>query len=225
MFRAKRIVSVILVMAVMCSTLSGCATTRREQEQAKGSAVGAGLGTLIGAGVGYAFGGRDGALIGAGLGAAVGGLAGYTYASRAYDNIEKASNRAAALEQATAQNQRYVDEQGRELAKLTERNKELDRETAALAAEYRNRKVTAEALAGKKAKYDKEVADARTNLDVHQKELAYLEGSALPATQRYGTEEQVSKLKSQIEKVQKQNAEMEKAIEERASCCQRLVSG
>ena len=225
MKRVSRIIAIILVMAWMCPLLMGCATTRRGQEQAKGTAVGAGLGAVVGGVLGYAIAGKEGAAIGAAAGAAVGGVAGYTWASRVYDNIEKSSNKAAALEEATAQNQQYIDRQSRELAELVEKNKKLDAETAALASEYRSRKITAEALAAKKTNCDKELADARKRLDAHQKELAYLTGSALPTTQKYGTQEQVRKLEHQIEIVQKQNTEMEKAIDERASYSQRLVAG
>ncbi len=225
MNRVGRIIAIVLIVTCVCSLFLGCASTRRGQEQTKGAAVGAGVGAVIGGVLGYLVAGERGALIGASVGAAAGATAGYTYASRVYDNIEKSSNKVDTIEQASVQNQSYIDEQTKELEELVKRKDELDKQTAALANDYRDRKITAETLAANKAKYDKELADARIGLEAHQKELAYLKDSALPVTQKYGKQEQILKLENQISTVEKQNQEMERAIEESASCCQRLVSG
>lgn len=225
MNRAIRIVGIVLIVTLICPLFSGCATTRRGQEQAKGATLGAVIGAVVGGSLGALTGRKEGVLAGAAIGAVLGGGIGFAVASRQYDNIEKASNKAQLLDNAMGQNSRYIEEQTKELAQMEKTSKELDKQTAALASEYADRKITAEALATEKTKVDKEVADSRLQLEAHQKELAYLQESALPATQKYGTQEQIQRLESQISIVQEQNSKMEKAIEETASYSQRLVAG
>jgi len=66
----KNILSIVIILAL---TVSGCANMNQTQKK---SAWGATIGTVVGAGVGYAVGGKEGAAIGAGTGLAVGGLSG-----------------------------------------------------------------------------------------------------------------------------------------------------
>ena len=70
----------LLVVAIVVTAFlfSGCAT---ETKKDKGTAIGATIGTIVGAGVGYAIGGKKGAAIGAGSGLLVGGIAGRSIGS------------------------------------------------------------------------------------------------------------------------------------------------
>jgi len=65
--------TILLFCIIFALTVSGCANMNKTK---KGTAWGAAIGTVVGAGVGYAIDGKDGALIGAGAGLAVGGLSG-----------------------------------------------------------------------------------------------------------------------------------------------------
>jgi len=85
----------LLIVAVFL--LSGCAGATKTQ---KGAALGAGIGTLVGAGVGYAVGGKKGALVGAGTGLAVGGLTGAAiglYMDRQEQEMMAAANQSQAV--------------------------------------------------------------------------------------------------------------------------------
>ncbi len=64
---------ILLLSLIIALAVSGCANMNKTQ---KGTAWGAAIGTVVGAGVGYAVDGKEGALIGAGTGLAVGGLSG-----------------------------------------------------------------------------------------------------------------------------------------------------
>ncbi len=66
----KTILAIVMITAL---SVSGCANMNKTQ---KGTAWGAAIGTVVGAGVGYAIGGKEGAAIGAGAGLVVGGLSG-----------------------------------------------------------------------------------------------------------------------------------------------------
>ncbi|MEI6125265.1 MAG: OmpA family protein [Pseudomonadota bacterium] len=63
----------VAIIVLLTFTLAGCSNMSKTQ---KGGAWGAGIGTVVGAGVGYAIGGKKGAAIGAGTGLVVGGLSG-----------------------------------------------------------------------------------------------------------------------------------------------------
>jgi len=67
--------AVVLVAMVVCCV--GCESVQKGTHVQKGSAVGAGAGTVLGGGIGHltAFGGVPGALVGLGLGAAAGAIA------------------------------------------------------------------------------------------------------------------------------------------------------
>jgi len=65
--------TILLFCIIFALAVSGCANMNKTK---KGTAWGAAIGTVVGAGVGYAIDGKDGALIGAGAGLAVGGLSG-----------------------------------------------------------------------------------------------------------------------------------------------------
>ncbi|MBN2108955.1 MAG: OmpA family protein [Deltaproteobacteria bacterium] len=66
----KKIITVCLAAAFI---VTGCAEATKTQ---KGAGWGAAIGSVVGAGLGYAIGGKKGALIGAGAGLAAGGLTG-----------------------------------------------------------------------------------------------------------------------------------------------------
>ena len=78
----KKIILVLMVITAL--TVSGCANMNKTQ---KGAAWGSAVGTVVGAGVGYAIGGKEGAAIGAGAGLVVGGLSGAAV-GRYMDNQE-----------------------------------------------------------------------------------------------------------------------------------------
>ena len=226
MHRARAILSMTVCCSLLCTLLSGCAaTTRKGQEQAKGTAVGAGVGAVVGGVVGGLLGGRRGILVGAGIGALVGGAAGYAYATHTYEKIEQAANKADQIDRATAQTANDIAKQQQVLCALSDANRQMDDETTCLARDYANRKIAAEVLQARKAEFDNKLVDARNALAMGQKEQAYLQDTARPAIGKYGTPEQVKQLEDQIATVQKQNAQLEKTVEERASFSERLTTG
>jgi len=76
----------VILFVVISFIFSGCSTL--DTKTKKGAVVGSVLGTAIGAGVGYAVGGKKGAAIGAGSGLVVGGLSGASI-GRYMDNQER----------------------------------------------------------------------------------------------------------------------------------------
>ena len=64
---------VLVYLVMMAMLFAGCAGANKTQN---GGGWGAGIGTVVGAGIGYLVGGKKGAAIGAGAGLVVGGLTG-----------------------------------------------------------------------------------------------------------------------------------------------------
>lgn len=166
--------------------------------------------------------GRDCAAIGLGVGALLGGIGGYAWATNAYAKIEKAKDRSKALDDAINKSLADIQQQQQILAKLQEENIKLDAHTSELAKAYAAKQTSAKKLASTQKTIDNSLADAKKVLESGQNELAYLKDKATPVVQQYGTPEQQKKLESQIGQVETQNAQLEKAITERASYSQRL---
>ena len=72
----SRLVSIVLIAALVASTLAGCASQEPAMREHRGAAVGAGAGAVGGAVVGGLIGGKRGAVVGGLLGALAGGLVG-----------------------------------------------------------------------------------------------------------------------------------------------------
>jgi len=223
MDRTRILTAVIALSLVFTITLGGCATTTKGKEQTKGAAIGAVIGGVVGAGLGFLVGGPRGAIYGAGAGMALGGVTGYAYASSVYEKIQSAKNKANALDEAIKRSASDVAALQKNVDTMQETNRKLDIQTSNLAAAYKSKQISAKDLGKEQASMEKILADSRQSLEHQQKELAYLENTARPAGKAYGNAEQQKQVEDQIEALKKQNAEMEKIIQEQANYSQRVM--
>lgn len=97
----KIILAIVIIIAL---SVSGCANMNKTQ---KGAAWGSAIGTVVGAGVGYAVGGKKGAAIGAGAGLVAGGLSGAAIGK--YMDKQEAEMRQALADAEAASIQREQD--------------------------------------------------------------------------------------------------------------------
>lgn len=98
MMMNQKFLSVISAIMFMVM-LSGCAATADGRKtQAQGTAIGAGLGAVAGALIGYAAGGRQGLVTGAAIGAGTGAVAGFAYGTHVAKMKAKYASREAWLD-------------------------------------------------------------------------------------------------------------------------------
>jgi len=159
-----RIMKAIVILAVICALLPGCATTSdQNRTKAEGTAVGAVLGGLLG----YAVGGGRGAAIGAVAGAGVGFLVGNEVAKRkqAYANTEEF------LDAEIAGTQEYNRTALAYNQKLSKDIAALEKESTTLRAKYDKGKTDKQVLAAKREQLQKRIEDSKKLEDNLSKEL------------------------------------------------------
>jgi hypothetical protein len=166
-------------MILITGLLAGCAgLSDTESTTAESTLIGTGAGAAVGAGVGALVGGGRGAAIGAGVGGVVGAGTGYAWGSHV------ASKRAAYSRQedyvnALLASARETQEQTRQYnAALTADIQRLDRETARLVQQYRQRRITKKALqrsrqetAAKLAEAEQQLQHVETEIQIQQRAL------------------------------------------------------
>lgn len=146
----RRLFQRLLVVGVVLSLISGCATTDGGRTRAEGTGFGALLGAAIGAGAGALIGGKNGALLGTGIGTALGAGAGYV-----------AGDAVAEKKQQYVENEDQLDGQIDSVVQcncdLTEFNDQiatrivdLDKEVAHLKSKYRTKKIEVSVINKKK---------------------------------------------------------------------------
>jgi len=157
----------LLVLCIVVSMISGCATTDGGRTRAEGTGFGALLGAAVGAGIGAAVGGKHGALLGTGIGTALGAGAGYV-----------AGDAVAEKKQQYVENEDQLDGQIYSVvqcnANLQEFNEQtstiitdLDREVAYLKTRYKAKKVKISEMEKKK----KEIASLVNDVDQRKKQM------------------------------------------------------
>jgi hypothetical protein len=164
----RKTASMILVTGLLagCAGLSDSLRTTTES-----TLIGTGAGAAVGAGVGALVGGGRGAAIGAGVGGVVGAGTGYAWGSHV------ASKRAEYARQedyanALLASARETQEQTRQYnAALTGDIQRLDRETARLVQQYKQRRISKSTLQRSRQETSAKLAEAEQHLQHVESEI------------------------------------------------------
>ena len=160
-----------ITIAVVVLFVSSCAT-QSEQARTEGTLAGAGIGAVVGGGLGYLI-GRDAASagIGAAIGALAGGAGGYVYADRIAKRHDQLAGKENDLD-ARITFARGVNEDTQEYnARLQKEVNELEPRITELAAKKTNQEVTQRELEKEKQLLATRVKDANKQLALGQDEL------------------------------------------------------
>jgi YMGG-like Gly-zipper len=166
-------------MILVAGLLAGCAgLSDTQRTTVESTAVGTGVGAAVGAGVGALVGGGRGAAIGAGVGGVVGAGTGYAWGSHVaskraqYSRQEDYANALLASARETQEQTRQYN------TTLTADVQRLDRETARLVQQYRQRRIPKNALqrsrqetAAKLAEAEQQLQHVETEIQIQQRAL------------------------------------------------------
>jgi len=147
----------LLIATAISMSLSGCAGMNDQQTTV---AQGAGVGALLGAGLGYAIGGNSTSTL---IGAAAGGLIGAGIGSSVADRKAQYARQEDFLVAEIRRNEEFIREADAENRKLYQDIAQLDRESRRLARDYRSGKANRDALVRQKATVEKQLATAKKN--------------------------------------------------------------
>lgn len=214
-------------MILVTGLLAGCAGLSDTQSTtAESTLIGTGAGAAVGAGVGALVGGGRGAAIGAGVGGVVGAGTGYAWGSHV------ASKRAAYSRQedyvnALLASARETQEQTRQYnAALTADIQRLDRETAQLMQQYRQRRITKRALqrsrqetAAKLAEAEQQLQHVEAEIQIQQRALQ--QEQELARTSRVPSH--IRAMHSEIRQLERQRDVLEQRVQTLASIDARLA--
>ncbi len=218
----KKLGIAFLVVTLALFSLAGCTTTDRGKTQAQGTAVGAAAGAGFGAIIGGIFGGGRGVAIGALTGAAVGAAAGHAYGTHVANEKEKYAAEEDWLDACLASAQEVNQETREYNATLAQEIDQMDRETAQLAAAYRNKKAQKTALVKKREVVEAKLKKAREKLDYARWELQNQQ-KVLADAKRSGKRQYVKSLENEIQELKQYVAELEAHTESLASLSNRMA--
>jgi len=140
----------LLVMSVVLSLISGCATTDGGRTREEGTGFGALLGAAVGAGLGAVIGGKNGALIGTGVGAVVGAGAGYVAGDAVADKKEAYVKKENHLDSRINSVVQYNSDLREYNEQTAARIADLDTEVAQLKSRYKSKEAQIDELTTKK---------------------------------------------------------------------------
>jgi hypothetical protein len=214
-------------MILVTGLLAGCAGLSDTQPTTTESTlIGTGAGAAVGAGVGALVGGGRGAAIGAGVGGVVGAGAGYAWGSHV------ASKRAEYGRQedyvnALRASARETQEQTRQYnAALTADIQRLDRETARLVQQYKQRRISRSALqrsrqetAAKLAEAEQQLQHVESEIQIQQRALRQEQDQARTAR----VPSQLRTIHAEIRQLELQRDLLEQQVQMLASIDARLA--
>jgi hypothetical protein len=181
---------------VIAASLSGCAGMNDQQTTV---AQGAGVGALIGAGLGYAIGGNTTGTL---IGAAAGGLIGAGIGSSVADRKAQYARQEDFLVAEIQRNQEFIREADAQNQQIYQDIAQLDRESRRLAREYRAGKISRDALVRQKATVEKQLATAKKVNSLAEQQLADTNQVYSETRQQRGPQDQYSRqLESNVVKL------------------------
>ena len=186
----------LLIATVIAASLSGCAGMNDQQTTV---AQGAGVGALIGAGLGYAIGGNNTGTL---IGAAAGGLIGAGIGSSVADRKAQYARQEDFLVAEIQRNQEFIREADAQNQQIYQDIAQLDRESRRLAREYRAGKISRDALVRQKATVEKQLATAKKVNSLAEQQLADTNQVYSETRQQRGPQDQYSRqLESNVVKL------------------------
>ena len=219
----KKIIQLLLI-ALISVSLVGCANIKDDSTRTKteGTLLGGGLGAGLGALVGGLAGGSQGALIGAGIGLGVGALGGFFVGKHVADKKAEYASREDWLDACIEHSERLNAETRQYNAHLRHDIQVLDKQSASLAAEYRNRKISRDKLRAAQN-------DSKRLLNDSQKTAAQLEKERAKQRQvanearSLGDTRRAKKLDQEIAKLDKEIKQMRENNKKLANISMRLA--
>ncbi|MBP3731287.1 MAG: hypothetical protein J6I40_07455 [Mailhella sp.] len=205
----KKIATAIAVCMISAS-LIGCANIQNDSTRTKteGTLVGAGVGAGVGAALGAIFGGNTkSTLIGAAIGAGVGSLGGFFVGKHVADKKSEYASYEDWLDACISDTHNLNEETRKYNAQLGKDINALDKESAALAAQYKKQAVSRDKMRAELKKVQalqKDSSDNIANLqqDVQKRRQASADAKA------HGNKGQAQKLDAEIARLDKQIKEM-----------------
>ncbi|MFZ1327062.1 MAG: glycine zipper domain-containing protein [Candidatus Contendobacter sp.] len=174
----------VLVTTLIGALLSGCAGMNDQQTTV---AQGAGVGALLGAGLGYAItGDRRGVL----AGAAIGGLAGAAVGNTVAERKAQYANEEDFLVAEIQRNEDFIREADAENRQLYAEIQALDRESRRLTQQYRAGKASRAALAQQKSRVEQQLAKAKKVNSLAERQLADARSVRQESQQKRGAQDQ-----------------------------------
>lgn len=200
----------VLVVCMFSASLVGCANIQNDATRTKteGTLLGTGVGAAVGAGLGQLIGGNTkGTLIGAAIGAGVGALAGFFVGKHVADRKAEYASHEEWLDACIADTE-HINEQTRQYnAKLDQDINALERESRALAAQYRKKAATRGRMHAELKKVQALQKDSNDNIANLQKDVQKRRQVAAEARAQ-GDAGRAKKMDAEIGKLDKQIKEM-----------------
>ncbi len=182
-----------IIAAALSIALAGCAGMDDQQTTV---AQGAGVGALIGAGLGYAIGGNTSSTL---IGAAAGGLIGAGIGSSIAERKAQYAREEDFLVAEIQRNQEFIREANAENNQLYQEIARLDRESQRLARDYRAGKASRDALVRQRSTLEQQLAKAKKVNSLAEKQLADANEVYSESRQKRGSQDQYTqKLESNV---------------------------
>lgn len=183
----------LLISVLVSSLLSGCAGMTDQQTTV---AQGAGVGALLGAGLGYAItGDRRGVL----AGAAIGGLAGAAVGSTVAERKAQYANEEDFLVAEIQRNDDFIREADAENRQMYADIEQLDRESRRLAQQYRAGKASRTAMLEQRSRLENQLTKAKKINSLAERQLADAKTVRQEAQQQRGAQDRYTrKLESNV---------------------------
>lgn len=182
-----------VIAAALSIALAGCAGMDDQQTTV---AQGAGVGALIGAGLGYAIGGNTSSTL---IGAAAGGLIGAGIGSSIAERKAQYAREEDFLVAEIQRNQDFIREANAENNQLYQEIARLDRESQRLARDYRAGKASRDALVRQRGTLEQQLAKAKKVNSLAEKQLADANEVYSESRQKRGSQDQYTqKLESNV---------------------------
>ena len=208
MRRHMHVVAMVLVVLLGLG-FTGCANIKNDgtRTRTEGTLVGTGLGAGIGAGIGALAGGGRGALIGVGIGALVGGVSGYFVGDHIAKKKESYASEEEWLEASIDQAHQVNAEAAQYNDKLKKDVADLDKKSAKLQADYKQKKVTRDAMLAESQAVEKRREEVAANIKILESEIAN-QNSVLADAKANNKTQEAKALDAEIAALQKKLAEM-----------------
>jgi len=182
-----------VIAAALSIALAGCAGMDDQQTTV---AQGAGVGALIGAGLGYGIGGNTSSTL---IGAAAGGLIGAGIGSSIAERKAQYAREEDFLVAEIQSNQDFIREANAENNQLYQEIARLDRESQRLARDYRAGKASRDALVRQRGTLEQQLAKAKKVNSLAEKQLADANEVYSESRQKRGSQDQYTqKLESNV---------------------------
>lgn len=204
----------LIVALLFIVSVSGCANMKTEEQQ--GTAIGAGVGTVIGGIIGYAVGGKKGALIGAALGGAGGAATGYAYGNHIGGKKAEYAKTEDWLDACVADAHKVNQEMTTYNQELSTQIASIEKETAQLKKKKMKAKTKQAQMKEKQNATNQLLAKANTQLEAAKKELEAQQHISQEAKNEQKTDYAVS-LDSEVEGLKANIADLEKRTKDLAS--------